>query len=337
MAQAIIMAGGFGERFQPLTHKNFPKYLIRFNGKTSLLQNTYARLTGYYRKDQVWVITTREHVRFIRKELPRLSRSRILIEPFRNNTASAILYGTKAIQSRFGSHEPVSFFPADHLIKHRQLFYATMNNAIALAKRRELLVTIGVKPTFPAIGYGYILAGGGIPGSASACLVKAFKEKPKLATAKSYLRNRNYFWNGGIFTWRAGVFMDTIKKTAPQFESRFELGRLAASYRRLPKISIDYLLLEKTRNIAVVKTRMDWCDMGSWDMFLEKAESDRAGNVSMGPARHRESRNSLFLNYTNVPVVALGVKDLIVVKTERWLLICGRGRSEEAARLPHKK
>lgn len=336
MPKAVIMAGGLGERFWPLTHKKFPKYRICLDGKRSLLQRTYERLQKVYGREDVYVVTTREHARMVSKELPGLGSKNILIEPFRNNTACAILFSTAYMQKRFGDSEIVSFFPADHLIQNEGLFKKTIRSAISVARKTKHLVTIGIEPTFPATGYGYVQRGRTIQGAPDAFIVKRFTEKPNRKLAQRYLRNKNYYWNGGIFTWRTDVFLSTLNKFSPAISKAFDINDVKHSYGRLPNISIDYALLEKTNNLIVLRTSMDWCDMGSWDMFLEKAATDKKGNFVIGRSHLEDSKDLLLLNYRSTPLISLGVKGLIVVQTEMGTLICKRTRSEEAALLSRR-
>ncbi len=333
MPQAIIMAGGPGERFWPLTHKKFPKYRIRFDGKHSLLQNTYRRLLKVYHPDQIHLVTTREHIPMIRKELPLLKKRNLICEPRRKNTAPALFLSSAVLAERFGPEEVVSFFPADHLIQNETLFKKTIQGAIALAKKEERIVTIGIKPHFPATGFGYIERGSAIAGFSQAYRVRRFVEKPDRPTALQYLRRKNFYWNGGIFTWRIGVFINAMKRFSPGISRRFDLKKLAESYRRLPAISIDYALLEKAKNIALYKTEMDWCDIGSWDMFLEKAKKNAQQNFVSGACIQKECRRSLILNLSPAPLIAIGISGLIVAQTKQGTLVCPRGRSEEAALL----
>ena len=303
MAQAVIMAGGPGERFWPMT------------------------------QDSIHVVTTEPHSKLIREELPQMKRRNLLIEPVRNNTAAAIFLSCEVIRDRFSDEETVSFFPADHLIQNESEFSKTMRSTIRLAETKEFLVTVGIQPIFPATGYGYIQSGVGIDGFAGAYRVKRFVEKPDHQKAVGYLRRRDFSWNAGIFTWRTGVFTKAINRFSPEFAKNFNLKNLLASYKRLPTLSIDYALMEKADNIAVVRTRMDWCDMGNWDRYFQKSPADKAGNFTYGNTHHRESSHALFINQTKQPLIALGVRDLIVVNTPLGLLICKKGRTEEAALL----
>ncbi len=336
MAKAVILAGGQGERFWPLTHKDFPKYRVKFEAKKTLLQGTYQRLLEVYGKKNIYVVTTAGHAKMIREELPKLDRAHIFIEPFRNNTCAAIYFSCANLQKTFGQEEVMSFFPADHLIKNKNFFKKTMREAVRLAQDKELLVTLGIPPTFPATGYGYIQKGGTLPGFLNAYRVNRFIEKPGQKKAEHYFQEKKYVWNAGIFTWRTGVFMRAMRRHSPGFERALNLANLEASYKKLPNISIDVALMEKADNVAVIQTRMDWCDMGSWDMLFEKSLRDKKNNYAQGFYYHKEVRDSLIVNHSSQPVVLLGVSDLLVVQTSRGTLICRKGRAEEAALLSRK-
>ena len=336
MAQAIIMAGGQGERFWPLTHGQFPKYRIRFDGKASLLQKTYQRLSKVYDQKKIHVITTREHVPLVKAELPRLKNSNILIEPFRHNTACAILFSCLSLVLSFGKEEVTSFFPADHLIENEIDFKKTMRDAIHVAEKSRRLVVIGIQPTFPATGFGYIECGPKIKRSDPCYPVRRFKEKPTRAVASRYLKQGRFLWNAGIVTWRIGVFLEAMQKFALKAYRRFDIRNPAQSYKRLPNLSIDYALLEKADNLVVMKTKMGWCDLGSWDMFLEKASKDRNQNFVYGKTFHPETTRSLLVNHHSTPLVVLGARELVVVQTSQGTLICDRRRSEEAALILRK-
>lgn len=335
MPQAVIMAGGQGERFWPLTHKNFPKYRLRFRQKTSLLGATYNRLRSVYEKSQIHVVTTLEHVPMIKKELQGFPKDNLIIEPSRKNTAAAILLASARIARRYAPGEIVSFFPADHLIENLPLFKRTVHGAVSLARQKRMLVTIGIHPTFPATGYGYIRAGKKIAGAPHAFRVERFVEKPDRKKAARYLKEKKYLWNGGIFTWQSGVLIDTLKEFNPSYYRKFDLNDVRGTYHRLPNISIDYAVLEKARNIAVYRTSMDWCDLGSWDMFYDRSQKDTDKNCRAG--NHfvcKDSKGSLVVSdRRDRPLVVLGASDLIVIQTERGTLVCQKGRSEEAALL----
>ncbi len=333
MAKAVILAGGQGERFWPLTHPAFPKYRIKFEGKRSLLQNTFERLSKVYGKNNIYVVTTASHARMVREELPKLSREHIFIEPYRNNTCAAIFLACSRLRRIFGEKEVVSFFPADALIQDRSAFKRTMARALRLAKARDLLVTIGIRPTFPATGYGYIEKGKPVVGHPGSFFVRRFVEKPAAAKARRYLRAKGFSWNAGMFTWRLDTFFSAMRRNCPVFARTFDLQRLSKSYKRLPNISIDYALMEKASNSAVCTTLMDWCDMGSWEMLFERSAKNRKNVYAEGLHYHQEVGDSLIVNRTASPLVVLGVSGIVAVQTSRGTLICRKGRSQEAALL----
>ncbi len=331
MPKAVILAGGQGERFWPLTHEKFPKYRIRLDGKKSLLVNTYERLGRFYKKNDIFVVTTKAHKPLIQKELPTLKKENIFIEPARRNTAAAIYLSTALIQAKYGPDEVVTFFPADHLIQTEALFSRALHAAVQVAAKKDCLVTLGVKPTFPATGFGYIESGAPMSGLRDAYQVARFTEKPIRRTAQKYIKKGNFYWNVGIFSWRTQVFIETFKRYCPEMHEVFNIHKIAASYKKFPKLSIDYALLEKADNMALIRTSMDWCDMGNWDMFLKKAQKDKRGNLVMGRAAHLESKDSLVVNYDERPIFTIGIKDLVVVQSKQGILICRSGLAEKAA------
>lgn len=336
MAKAVILAGGQGERFWPLTHPAFPKYRIQFEGRKSLLQKTSERLSALYGKDNVYVVTTSPHARLVREELPKLPANRLLVEPCRNNTCAAVYLACAKLRRRFGDKEVVSFFPADALIRDIAAFKKTLQRAARLAASRDLLVTVGIRPSFPATGYGYMEKGAAVRGFPQAWRVRRFVEKPNLKKAKKYLRAKKFYWNAGMFTWKLRTFFEAMDRHCAPLVKTFDLNRLAATYKKLPNLSIDYALLEKAGNIALCATAMDWCDMGSWEALFEKSPKSRRNVYAEGFCYHREVDDALVVNQTGVPLVALGVSGIVAVQTARGTLICRKGRSEEAALLAKK-
>ena len=212
------------------------------------------------------------------------------------------------------------------------LFKESVKTAQSLAKEKDTLVTLGIRPTFAATGYGYIQTDRSIHGTGNSFKVKRFTEKPSRSLAVSYIKRKDYLWNGGIFTWKAGVFLETMNRVGDVRYRGFSLKNLEASYTKLPKLSIDYALLEKADNLSVVRSSMDWCDMGSWDMFYEKGQKDKERNVIIGSVRHKSCRNCLLFNDSPEPLAVFDRQNEIVVKTPQGVFVTRLGVAEEAAR-----
>jgi mannose-1-phosphate guanylyltransferase len=281
-------------------------------------------------------VTTAPHARFIRKELPRLPRTHLFSEPARNNTCPAIYLACTRLHAQFGDQEVVSFFPADQLIQDKSAFRMTLKRAMRLAAHKNILVTIGIRPTFPATGYGYVEKGKALKGFCGTFGVKRFVEKPDRTKASAYLKHGNFYWNAGMFTWRLDAFFEAMRLHSPTVVNLFDPKKAHASYLKLPKISIDYALMEKASNVALVPTAMDWCDMGNWDMLLDKSPRDSRQVYAEGLYYHQGVNDSLVVNQTNTPLIVLGLSGIIAVQTSRGTLICPKGRSEEAALLAKK-
>ncbi|MEI8344650.1 MAG: sugar phosphate nucleotidyltransferase [Candidatus Omnitrophota bacterium] len=333
MAKAVIMAGGQGERFWPLTKPGYPKYRIRFEENLSLIQKTYQRLLKVYKPQNIFVVTTASQAPIIRRELKSLRSSELLLEPFRNNTASAILFACAELTRRFGPETVVSFFPADHLIRDTAAFARTLRGCIGLARAQKALFTVGIKPDFASTAYGYIQTGSCVDRKRSAYQVRRFVEKPDIATARRYLKSGRFLWNGGIFTWRTGQFIEAMRLHSPRFFRAFDLRNLRRSYAGLPSISIDYALLEKAGNLVVVAAEMDWCDIGGWEMFYQKSPKDARGNLLRGLIVQRDSQGLVALNQTDRPLVCAGLSDIVVAATAEGLLVCRRELADSAALL----
>ena len=273
----------------------------------------------------IYVITTKSQKHILRRELPQLKDSHLLLEPFRNNTAPAILFSCLHLKKKYGPDEVVSFYPADHLIQNHGMFRKTMTLAIQAAEKTARLVILGIRPAFPATGYGYLQSGPAVRGMPGVFGVRRFVEKPNRKRARSYLQKGNFYWNSGIFTWKTGVLIRAMEKYSPDqgYEKK--------------GVSIDVAVLEKADQVAFCKTSMDWCDLGSWDMLLEKSPRDPGGSYTQGAPIHRELKESLVIHHGRTPLVVLGVTGLMIVQTPQGTLICRKGRSEEAARLIQKK
>jgi mannose-1-phosphate guanylyltransferase len=334
----VILAGGKGKRFWPYSRAAKPKQFLDITGEGSMLAVTFRRIAALVSPDRIFILTLEELVPLVRNEVPRLPKGHIFAEPVGRNTAPSIAVAA-ALVRRAGGDEPFLVCPADHTIADEGAFRRAVRAAAVVAARRDVLVTFGVVPTYPATGYGYIEAGRELDTSRGVSVLEAkrFHEKPDAKRAAAYVRRR-YFWNSGIFLWRPSVFLDAWSRhldggLAPLDAIERALGtrnlrRVAArEYPRMPAISVDYGILEKARNVVVVPAAVGWSDVGSWDSLLDLLPTDRRGNAGAGELELVDAHNSLFFNPGGV-TAAVGVDDLIVVVKGTTVLVCRRGESQ---------
>lgn len=338
---AVIMAGGSGTRFWPYSRRRRPKHLLEIFGGSSLLQETVSRLGPLIPPERIMVVTAREHARAVIRQLPTLPRENIIIEPVGRNTAPCIGLAAEYIHRRATEAVMVAL-PADQLINDREGFRRTLAAAIETAILHESLITIGMEPTAPETGYGYIQTGelAEETGGCKAFRVRAFREKPSPALARGFLAGGDHLWNSGIFVWQVRVIREALKKYLPVLSRLLaEIGptlgttkekkTLASCYRQMEGVSIDYGVMEKATQALVIPGRFDWRDMGSWDAFWELADKDPQGNaLTSGNEIVIDSKNCLAVSPGKL-VALVGVEDLLVVETKDTLLICKRGRSQE--------
>jgi mannose-1-phosphate guanylyltransferase len=339
-AVAVILAGGLGERFWPATRPGLPKYAMPLEGKTTFLAATWKRLERLHARDRIYVVTAAEDAALVRKLLPGVPASRVLAEPERRNTAGAVTYAACVLKARFGGGAVLSFYPADAWIGDAARFARTLRSAQALAAARDRIVVVGIRPTFPATGFGYVERGRPVRGAPGAFEVRRFTEKPDLATARRFLRSGRHLWNAGIFTWRIRVFEEALRRRAPGYHARFhrlfERPGAPADFRRafrgLPAGPIDRILLEKTPGLLVVLAGFGWDDIGTWDA-LRRRKKDREGNVLRARGHFEDVRDSVVIAEPGLRVTLAGVRGLVVAQSGRDLLICGLDRSQDVARL----
>lgn len=283
---ALILAGGSGTRLWPLSRTLLPKQLLTLDGNQTLLQGTAERVAEFFAQERIYVVTNEEHVFEVRSQLKQMLpglEHQTLAEPFARNTLPAILLGLAAVVES-DPRAVVGVFPADHLVTDR-LAWREGLDAAALLAENGWFVTFGVTPDTPETGYGYIHRGEEL--SPVAFAVKGFMEKPDATTAEQFLESGEYFWNSGMFVFRADVFLDAVKTHAPQlyewFASR-EARPLVEGYAALPNLSVDYGLVEKIDRIAMVRASFDWDDLGSWEALYRLGAKDERGCVIKGDA-----------------------------------------------------
>ena len=329
--KAIILAGGSGERFWPLSTPEKPKQFLRVFGGESLIRQSVSRLKGLVKPKDVFVITSKALVAATRKELPEIPKANIVGEPMRRDTGAAIALGVGlASRSGEGAASPkkgpvLGFFSSDQMVMDPEKFRRTVSAAIAKAKRTDSVVTIGIKPEYPATGFGYVNPKTG-----------KFVEKPDAKKAKSYLK-KGFLWNAGMFIGRSEVFKAAFAAHAPELLAvsairRFDDSTIRRLYDPLPRISFDYAVMEKLKNVAVVKGDFGWDDVGSYGAFDKYFPHDSRGNVREGPCTVVEADGNICVA-RSARISLLGVKNLVVVTTPDAVLVADKSRITEMKRL----
>ena len=336
----VIMAGGRGERFWPQSRLTRPKHLLPIVGERALLVQTIERLLPMIPAERVLIITNRQQSAAIRELCPMLPAENIVAEPVGRDTAAAVGLALVLVRRR-DPQATFAMLPADHVIHDTVTFRADLDRAFTAAEREPLLVTLGIRPTEPATGFGYIQRGAPRAGVEGLHEVTRFVEKPQLEVAKGYLASGDYLWNAGMFFWQVPVVADAFAQHVPDLWA--ELGKLDAAlaagqpldavlealYPTLKKISVDYALIEKARNVAVIPTRFDWDDVGAWPAVTRHFPADAAGNVVRGLAAVGQAAGNLVVSTPDHLLAVLGVQDLIVVHTPDATLVCPKEKAQE--------
>ena len=333
--RAVVMAGGSGTRFWPLSRRRMPKQFLPIAGNRTMIEETVQRIRPLIPYRDIFTIAGRHHTRTIRRLLPELPAANALVEPRPRNTAPSLILATASIHLR-NPRAVVAVLASDHLIANPARFRRRLRAAAETAAKRECLVTFGIPPTFPSTGYGYIrFRREGAFRSAGETFfpVLKFKEKPELARAKRFLADGRYWWNSGMFVWRADVFARQLEKHAPDFYPFWERMRAALqagsaapikrAFDEIPSLSIDYALMERADNVLVCEGDFGWSDVGAWSSLFDVWTRDEAGNAMRGDGLALETQGTLCYNPGRFTAL-IGVRDLIVVNTEDALLICPR-------------
>ena len=319
--KAVVLAGGGGTRLWPLSKETFPKQFINFGSGHSLLQQTVQRLQKAPFIDQVIVATNDLHRSLVKEQLEKINAGcPILVEPTRRNTAPAIglAVGTDSIL----------IVPSDHLIEPESIFI----NALEQIDPKEKIVTFGIRPLKPETGYGYIQIGKKYD-TLSFC-VKHFVEKPNLQTAEKYFRSPQFFWNSGMFLFTVNTFWEELKVHMSEMYTLFQcnLKAVTSSFEKMPNLSIDYALMEKSQNVLVCPLAISWSDVGSWDSVYEVMEKDQNQNVMIGKVLAIDTKNSLIIGGKRM-ISTIGLEDLIIVETDEAVLIAKKGESQKVKNL----
>jgi mannose-1-phosphate guanylyltransferase len=342
---ALILAGGSGERFWPLSRRARPKQLLRLVAKETLLEQTVARLEGLVAPERLLILTNIEQEAAVRQLLPKLPKENIVAEPAKRDTAAAVALGAGWVASRDHSATMI-VLPADHVIEDTAAFQKTLTAAAAAAEETGALVTIGVKPTWACPGYGYIEQGEAVrlshvEAENAVHRVVRFREKPNADLAESFLRKKNFRWNAGMFVWSVPSVLSEFNRHTPELASFISQLRAPDNFAKtlrerfsdLPRISFDYAIMEKADRVLVVEAGFDWDDVGSWRAVAKYFKNDAEGNAANCEITALESTNNIVFNPDGTRIALLGVHNLIVVRTRDAILICHRHQAEKIKNL----
>ncbi len=341
-AYAVILAGGSGRRFWPLSRRKHPKQLLRLFGRSTLLEQTVSRLRPIIPPSRVYVYTNEQVHRDVRRCLPQIPISQIVAEPASRNTAPTLGVAAHEIARRDPQGLMV-VLPSDHVIRKPAEFRRALRVACEAASIQGRSVVMGLKPTRPDTGFGYIRLGRreATLNGQKVFRVESFTEKPPLAVARRYVASGRYLWNGGMFIWRATTLLEHFARYQPQMAT--QLVRLAAAggvhnrqafrrlFPRLEKISIDYALMEKIPGIFAVAADIGWNDVGSWAVVHELSAQDKDGSVRPSRSLSLSSGGNMIVSPHKF-VVTIGVHDLVIVETDDALLVCARERSQDVGK-----
>lgn len=325
---SIILAGGSGSRLWPLSREMCPKQLLNIQNNESLLQETFERLASFIPAENIISITNTKHFSNVKYQLSSLAKdTKVLSEPIAKNTAPAVAITTKYIQSLNQDNDPLILVaPSDHIIKQIDKFQDTIKKAEPLALAGNI-VTFGVKPDYPEAGFGYINVENG--------KVKQFVEKPQKAVAEDFIKQGSWYWNSGLFLFKASVILEALKKYAKEiydianefdFSDSTEIPFI--EFDKMPNISIDYAVMEKADNLVLVEMESDWKDIGSWQSLYDMNNKDGNGNVKIGHILDMDSKDS-FMYSSSKLVATIGLEDTVVVETEDAILACKKDRVQD--------
>ena len=352
----IIMAGGRGERFWPVSREKTPKQLIRLLGKESFLQMAVNRVLPVVPAKNIIIITNEAQAPEVQKQLPKLPKDNIVAEPVGRDTCAAVTLGAALVGAR-STTGVMAVLPADHVIPEEKKFQQVLNDCFDLASRGRAIVTIGIKPSEPATGYGYIHFGDALPAPSGAKKYKTvfhkverFVEKPNYDKAVEYLNSGTYRWNAGMFIWSFVTITEGLQKHQPEMAQAcqrwFEAAGkpklkkvLAKEYPEIKKISIDFALLEHAQNVVMAEGNFEWDDLGSWTALARHLKADPEGNCAVGEFIHVDAaRNIIFDARTKnrTPIAVVGLRDSILVQTDDATMLAHKSQAQKIKEMVKK-
>jgi mannose-1-phosphate guanylyltransferase len=353
----IIMAGGRGERFWPLSREKMPKQLLTLLGKRSFLQSAVDRVLPLVPVKNIFIITNAAQAAEVRKQLPKLPKANVVAEPVGRDTCAAVTLGAALVGSR-STTGVMAVLPADHVIPEEKKFQQVLGDAFDLAAQGQAIVTIGIKPSEPATGYGYIQTGNELPAPSGAKKSKTtffkaerFVEKPHYDKALEYVNSGQYRWNAGMFVWSFITVTNGLEKHQPEMfaacQRWFKVANqpaklekvLAKEYPAIKKVSIDYALMEKAQNVVVADGAFEWDDLGAWPALARHLKPDAEGNCAVGDFIHVDAaRNIIFDARTKnrTPIAVVGLRDSIMVQTDDAVLLAHKSQAQKIKELVKK-
>lgn len=338
----VILAGGGGTRFWPLSRKEVPKQLLNLTGKDLMVNETIDRLEGNVEKEDIFVVTNSMQADLMLEATSgRVQTTHVLSEPAARNTAACIGYAAMEILQKYGDGI-MCVLPSDHYIKKTDVYKKVLADAIRTAEETDALVTIGIQPTFPSTGYGYICYD---ENQTDNCYyyVRRFVEKPNLRKAKAYILSGEYLWNSGMFIWKASVIMRYFEELLPDvyaclqkigaaMNTEKEKEVIQEIYPQIPKISIDYGIMERAGKVLVLEGDFGWSDVGSWDALEALYDKDEQGNITYGEQIHIDTHDCIIYAKDKL-VTTIGLDNVIVVETEDAVLVCDKNRAQEVKKI----
>jgi mannose-1-phosphate guanylyltransferase len=353
----IIMAGGRGERFWPVSREKTPKQLIKLLGDRSFLQQAVDRCLPLVPLKNILIITNAAQAAEVRKQLPKLPKENVVAEPIGRDTCAAVTLGAAIVGAR-SVNAVMAVLPADHVIPEEKKFQQVLSDAFDLASRGQVIVTIGIKPTEPATGYGYIRTGTELPPPAGVKKYKTtffkaeqFVEKPNYETALGYLTSGQYRWNAGMFVWSFVTVTNALEKHQPEMNAAchrwFEAATkkklekvLAKEYPSIQKISVDFALMEKAQNVVVADGAFDWDDLGAWPALARHIKADAEGNCAVGEFIHVDGARNIIYDARSkdrrTPIGCAGLRDSILVLTDDAVLLAHKSQAQKIKDLVKK-
>jgi len=335
---AVIMAGGRGERFWPLSGKTLPKPFLSLLGEKTMIQQTVERIMSLIPEERILIVLSRDHLPIAQQQLPEIPMENFVLEPLGRDTAACIGLASLYVGKR-DKDASMIILAADHLITDREAFFKTITGSLQFLASNDYIITIGIKPTRPETGYGYIELGEKLAyiNNESFYSVKRFIEKPSLSGATHYLKSDQYYWNSGIFVWRNSTIQKELSLYMPELWSGLmrinqslgseeEVKVMRREFSKFERISIDYGVLEKSSQVVVVPANFKWDDLGSWTALERIYLLDESENVVVGKHVGKDTRGCIIFSQDQL-VATLGVKDLVIVQAEGKMLVCHKEKA----------